>query len=88
MLIGLFFFDDPLYIIKWIFPFRLYNIFYAIGEATFIAMLLFFWLILVHSISANEVLNVDEKRFFLPKIIICGAIWITLLISFCYFSIK
>lgn len=33
-------------------------------------------------------MNVDERRFFLPKIVLCTLMWFILLISLSYFSIK
>jgi len=45
-------FDDPLCGLQYLYPFKLYYIIISITQATFISMLLFFWLIVVHSISS------------------------------------
>jgi hypothetical protein len=88
LLIELIFFNEPFISMKQYLPFHLYHIIQALVQATFLAMILFFWLVITHSISSNEVINVDETRFYAPKIILCGLIWVTLLISMGYVNLK
>ena len=52
------------------------------------SMILFFWLVITHSISSNEVINLDERRFYAPKVILCGLIWLALATSIGYVSVK
>lgn len=67
---------------------KTYDVFIAWMEATFISMILFFWLIVVHSISQSEQLNVDTKWFYLPKGLICGAIWLDMMMVLTYIAIR
>lgn len=47
-------------------------------------MILFFWLLIIHSISSSDIIAYDQKRFYLPKIVICGLIWVNLMFSTLY----
>lgn len=87
LLIELIFFNEPLMFLKSILPFNLYPLLTAGVQATFIAMLLFFWLVVTHSISESEVVSIDERRFYLPKILLTGAIWVSLVLTLCYVSL-
>ncbi len=60
----------------------------AMAQATFIAFLLFFWLLIVHSISLSDHIHIDEQRFYMPKIVLCGAIWFVLVLSLSYVHFK
>jgi Wnt-binding factor required for Wnt secretion len=51
LLVSLLFYDDPLTLLKGLFPFDLYHIIHSVAQSTFISMLMFFWLIVIHSIS-------------------------------------
>eukprot|EP00347_Sterkiella_histriomuscorum_P006317 403353220 len=88
LLVQLLFFDDPFYSMRSLFPYNSYSIIYSFSQATFLAMILFFWLVVVHSISSNEIINIDEKRFYLPKIILCLGIWVVLMISNTYLNLQ
>lgn len=63
-------FDDPLCLAQ---PYMglFYSIMQGTFESMFISMLLMFWLMYMHAISANTFINITAKRFFLPKIILC-----------------
>ena len=88
LLVMLFLFNEPFSAVKSAFPFKTYQLIFAVSQATFISMILFFWLIIIHSISSNEVINIDEKRFYFPKIILCSSIWVVLTISMTYVDLK
>ena len=81
-------FNEPFSGIRNIFPFKVYYVMQALTQSTFIAMILFFWLVIVHSISSNEVISIDSRRFYLPKIIISLAIWLILTLSMSYVNLK
>jgi Wnt-binding factor required for Wnt secretion len=57
LLLALFFFDDPFHAVRGFFPFSSYPIFFSLAQATFLAMILFFWLIVVHSISSVKIIK-------------------------------
>lgn len=88
LLIELIFFNEPLLLLKTYLPFNIYPLLTAGIQATFIAMLLFFWLVVTHSISESEVVSIDERRFYLPKVVLTGAIWFSLLLTLCYVSLQ
>ncbi len=58
----------------------------SLSQATFISFLFFFWLVIVHSISTSELIHIDEKRFYLPKIVLCCCIWASLASSLLFIS--
>lgn len=51
LLIALFIYDDPLYLLKANLPDGTYEVCRTIAESTFISLLLFFWILVVHSIA-------------------------------------
>jgi len=34
----------------------------------------------------NDVISIDEKRFYTPKVLICSFVWIVMTVSASYFS--
>lgn len=80
----LIFFNNPLIILDLALPTQLIEIMSGIFQASFLAMILFFWLLLVHSISSDELLEIDYKRFVMPKYILCGLVWLDLVGSIVY----
>ena len=79
-LVLLVFFNEPFSILKsTLIPGALYVlVFQTLVQATFFSLLLFFWLVLIHSLSENEHVNIDERRFYIPKKILCGGLWAAL----------
>lgn len=54
-----------------------YAITQAFFESTFISLMLFFWILTVHSVAQSEELfNIDEGKFFRPKIVLCFCLWV------------
>lgn len=54
---------------------------FAVQEATFIALMFFFWILLVHSIAqTDQLLNLNPIAFYLPKVVVCLMIWVYLLL--------
>lgn len=51
--------DDPLQIVHYYAPFALYSIIASVLQATFVALLMFFWLVAIHSISLSNLITVD-----------------------------
>lgn len=45
-------FNEPLSGIRNLFPYKIYYVLQALTQSTFISMILFFWLVIVHSISS------------------------------------
>lgn len=64
------FFDDPLCFAQ---PYMglYYSVIQGTFESLFIAMLLMFWLLYIHAISANTFLSITAKGFFIPKVVLC-----------------
>ncbi|CDW75735.1 UNKNOWN [Stylonychia lemnae] len=81
LLVQLLFFDDPFYAARNIFPYSSYSIIQALCQATFLSMILFFWLV-------NEVINIDERRFYLPKVVLCLCIWVVMMLSSGYLNLQ
>ena len=61
------FFNDPLCLLQSYVP-TVYSIQQTFFESLFIAMLLFFWLLFVHSISVSTLIAISPMAFFAPKI--------------------
>jgi hypothetical protein len=87
LLIELIFFNEPLQALKSLLPFNLYPLLNSAVQATFISMILFFWLVITHSISETDIVSIDERRFYLPKIVLVGSIWLSLLLTLGYISV-
>ena len=83
----LIFFDDPLCLAQAYLGLS-YSIIQSVFESLFIAMLLLFWLLYIHAISADTFMNITAKRFFVPKIILCCAFFLYLLTMRLFVDIK
>lgn len=68
-------FDDPMCLFQDLFGW-LYYMCQGFCESLFIAMLLLFWLIIMHSMSTNSQdgqIDISPDKFFIPKIALCVA---------------
>jgi len=53
----------------------------SLFESAFIAMLMFFWLLLMHSMAIlDNVISIEDRSFFMPKVGVCGAYWVYLML--------
>ena len=79
LLIALIFYDDTLYALKVKMYPQVYEICFSVLESTFIALMLFFWVLLVHSIAqTDQSFVLSPTAFYLPKIILCFGVWVYL----------
>lgn len=87
LLIMLVFFNDPLCALQGYIP-TIYSIQQTFFESLFIAMLLFFWLLFVHSISVSTLVAISPTGFFAPKIAlgVSNFIYLICLRAFIYIS--
>jgi len=53
-------------------------------QSGFIGILLFFWLTALHSLSVTNLINVDERKFYIPKFVICFALQLSICTSLLY----
>ena len=74
-MIVLIFYNDPLSFFKSNFI-GLYNFQSVLFESMFIALILFFWLLYVHSISVSTFLAISPTNFFAPKMLISAVFFI------------
>jgi len=81
LLVGL---DDPFQALHHYFPMELYSGVQAVLQSSFVAVLMLFWLIAIHSISLSNLIQVDYRAFYIPKFIICGLLWLVLSVSLLY----
>mmetsp|Transcript_16109 Transcript_16109/g.27220 ORF Transcript_16109/g.27220 Transcript_16109/m.27220 type:complete len:299 (+) Transcript_16109:1033-1929(+) len=66
-----------------------YSVMQSLFESTFIAALLFFWLMLMHSIASQDnLITIQVERFFMPKIAICLSIFVYLAIMRIFIYVK
>lgn len=78
LLIYLVLFDDPLYV--WKTHISIYAVIKDVCGSTFIALMLFFWSLIIHSIvQCDQLLNLRPRQFYGPKVAITGVIWLYLL---------
>lgn len=76
MLTLLLLFNQPLYVLKDSLPESVYQlVFQDLLQTSFFGVLLYFWLVLIHSLSESDHVSIDERRFYLPKKVLCGAMW-------------
>jgi len=87
LLLGLVFFNDPLFFLNQKLGI-VYSVYQALVESVFIAMLLFFWLLLMHSIASQDNISIDKQAFYLPKIVVCTLIAIYLIAMRIYVFVK
>lgn len=57
LLFGLVFYNDPLYAFKEIIGKKAYKVCLVVFQSTFIALILFFWIFLVHSIAQVSIIS-------------------------------
>jgi hypothetical protein len=92
-------YNDPLYPLKDVIPYKLYYVVQSTLESNFVAMMLFFWLFCVHSVASvsfqilttqqsEQLLNVDHKTFYRPKIVLCFLIWGCMVAEKAYIQIR
>jgi hypothetical protein len=67
LLLLLVFFNDPLCLFSHSIPW-LYRLQQSLLESAFLALLMFFWLMFVHSISISTMLAISPTNFFAPKL--------------------
>ena len=66
LLFLLIFFNDPFCLLSTTIPW-LYHLQQSLFESAFLALLMFFWLMFVHSISVSTLLAISPTNFFAPK---------------------
>jgi len=89
LLIALWFYDDPFFAGEVNQADAGFSAWYRLVMATFLCLLLLYWLIIIDNVRRNEDFVVDNKTAptkIVPKTILVGAIWITLVAS--YFEAK
>jgi hypothetical protein len=75
LLVALVLFNDPLCFFFMSNRHILYACYQSVVESLFIALLFFFWLLLLHSIAQSEnIITIGWKQFYFPKLIVCGAL--------------
>jgi len=66
-----------------------YQIIQSLQESTFIGLLFFFWLLLMHTIASQDnVISIDDGMFFMPKVILCGLFTIYLIMMRMYIYVQ
>lgn len=70
----LLFYNDPVFPIRFVFTSWIPGFVDSVFQATFISALLLFWLCAHHSLMCPDR---PFLTFYVPKLIICGALWIT-----------
>lgn len=81
LLILLFFFNEPFYVLFGLSNNRAINVFNTLIQSSFLAMLLHFWTYLIDTISQDEVIRLNPIKFGCPKITLALLLWIFLTIS-------
>lgn len=75
LLVALVLFNDPLCFFFMANRQIMYACYQSVVESFFIALLFFFWLLLMHSIAQSEnIISISWKQFYFPKIIVCSAL--------------
>ena len=85
----LFLFNDPLCIFFMAKKNIIYAFYQSIVESTFIGLIYFFWLLLLHSIAQQDnIITIGRKQFYIPKATVCGALWVYLVAMRLYVYIQ
>lgn len=89
----LIFFDDPFVVLSVFFSDLgwLYYLYQGFVESLFISILLLFWLIIIHSMSTNRAdgqIDISPNKFFFPKLGICFAYFIQLVVMRIYVYVQ
>jgi len=65
----------------------IYKLLNCLTESTFITLMLFFWILIIHSAASTEqLLSLDQSRFYMPKVSICIFVWIYLLVETSFYE--
>ena len=66
-----------------------YHILQSLQESTFIGLLFFFWLLLMHTIASQDmVITIDDGMFFMPKVILCFIFTVYLIMMRMYIYVQ
>jgi len=82
-------YDDPFFGLRNVIPFNLYYFLQALTESSYISVQLFVWLVLVHSVgTAEQIITIDESRFYWPKGVLCTILNVCLILEKGYLSLS
>lgn len=77
-MVSLLFFNDPLCFSQKDLG-KTYQVMQSFFESSFISLLFYFWLLLMHSIAnQSNLIAINKVNFFAPKLLICGCIFLYL----------
>lgn len=66
-----------------------YEIVQSFCESLLISMLMFFWVLLIHSIACQDnLITIDHARFWYPKVVICAGLFLYLIYMRLFIYIK
>ena len=79
LMLSLFLFNDPMGGLFMANRNLLYSLVQSVCESFFIALLFFFWLMLLHSIAQQDnIITIGWRQFYFPKVFICCFLWLYL----------
>ena len=77
-------FNDPFYAFNMLEQSRLYLLLTTVCQASFMAMLLMFWLIVIDTIGSVDILGNGNCQIYLPKVFLTGLLWVLFVASILY----
>lgn len=81
LLVLLLMFNEPFYFSYALSGYKMMSTINTGVQASFVAMLLYFWLFIIDASSKQDQITESASKFYLPKLLLSGVIWCFLLIA-------